>query len=96
MLFSFQAESNGKDTAASPVCLDELDKLIQTLTLDPEEEPIAKVNLALFSSYNMVSSRISGVMVSMLALSVVDHGFESRSGQTIKLVFVTSLLSPQH
>ena len=47
MLFSFQAESNGKDTPASPVCLDELDKLIQTLTLDPEEEPVAKVNLAL-------------------------------------------------
>ena len=59
MLVFFQAESNGKDTAASPVCLDELDKLIQTLTLDPEEEPVAKVNLALFSSYNMVSSRIS-------------------------------------
>jgi hypothetical protein len=43
MLFSFQAESNGKDTAASPVCLDELDKLIQTLTLDPEEEPVKKI-----------------------------------------------------
>jgi hypothetical protein len=32
-----------------------------------------------------------GVMVSMLALSAVDRGFE-----TIKLVFVTSQLSMQH
>ena len=32
-----------------------------------------------------------GVMVSMLASSAVDRGFE-----TIKLVFVTSLLSMQH
>ena len=37
-------------------------------------------------------------MVSMLALSVVDRGFQLRSGQpmTIKLVFVASPLSTQH
>ena len=33
----------------------------------------------LFCSYKY---RIGGVMVSVLASSVVDHGFESRSGQT--------------
>jgi hypothetical protein len=39
----------------------------------------------------MYVNRICGVMVSVLALSVVDRGLESRSGQTkdyIKLVFV--------
>ena len=38
-----------------------------------------------------------GVMVSMLASSAVDHGFEPRTGQTkdYKLIFVASLLSMQ-
>ena len=42
--------------------------------------------------------RISGVMVSVLTLSVVDGGFEPRLGQTkvIKLAFVASPLSTQH
>ena len=37
-------------------------------------------------------------MVSVLTPSVVDHGFEARSGQTktIKLVFVASPLNTQH
>jgi hypothetical protein len=38
-------------------------------------------------------------MVSVLALSAVDHGFKSRLGQTKDykiLVFVVSLLSTQH
>ena len=43
---------------------------------------------------------IGGVMVSVLASSdcKVDHGFKPRLGQinTIKLVFVASLLSTQH
>ena len=40
-------------------------------------------------------NRIRGVMVSVLASSAVDRGFESRSGQTktIQLVFVGSPLS---
>ena len=40
-----------------------------------------------------------GVMVSVLASSVVDRGFEPKSGQTkdyIKLVCVASPLSMQH
>jgi hypothetical protein len=39
-----------------------------------------------------------GVMVSVLASSVVDHGFEPRSGKpkNMKLVFVASTLSTQH
>ena len=43
-------------------------------------------------------NRIVGVMVSMLTLSAVDRGFESRSvkPKTIKLVFVASPLSTQH
>ena len=48
----------------------------------------------------LVVNPIGGVMVSMLALSALDRGFESRSGQIklvfIKLVFVTSPLSKQH
>jgi hypothetical protein len=44
---------------------------------------------------------ISGVMVSVLTSSMVDHGFEPRSGQTkrpktIKLVFVAFPLSTLH
>jgi len=41
---------------------------------------------------------IGGVMVSLLASSAVDRGFERRSGKptTIKLVFVASPLSTQH
>jgi hypothetical protein len=44
------------------------------------------------------SSRIGAVMVSVLASSAVDCGFEPRSGQTkdYKLVFVASPLSTQH
>jgi hypothetical protein len=42
----------------------------------------------------LVVNPIGGVMVSVLALSALDRGFESRSGQIklvfIKLVFVTS------
>ena len=34
----------------------------------------------MISSYNL--DRISGIMVSMFTLSVVDRGFEPRSGQT--------------
>ena len=43
-------------------------------------------------------NRIGGVMVSVLATCVVDHGFESMSGKTkvIKLTFLTSLASTQH
>ena len=32
--------------------------------------------------YQYLENCIGGVMVSMLALSVVDHGFKRRSGQT--------------
>ena len=32
--------------------------------------------------YSNIHNRIGGVMVSMLASSAVDRGFESRSGQT--------------
>jgi hypothetical protein len=41
---------------------------------------------------------ISGVMVRVLALCVVDRGFEPPSGQpkTIKLEFVAAPLSTQH
>ena len=42
---------------------------------------------------------IGDVMVSMLATSVIDHGFDPRSGQTKKtviLLFVASALSTQH
>ena len=44
------------------------------------------------------TNRIGGVIVSVLASSAVDRGFEPRSGQTktIQLVFVASPLSTQH
>jgi hypothetical protein len=35
-------------------------------------------------------------MVSMLTLGMVDHGFESRSGKTIKWVFVASPLRKKY
>ena len=45
-----------------------------------------------------ISNCIGGVMVSVLVPSVVDCGFEHRSGQTkdYKFVFVASPLSTQH
>ena len=39
---------------------------------------------------------IGGVMVSVLVSSVLDRGFETRSSQTKKLVFVAPPLSTQH
>ena len=42
------------------------------------------------------SDCIGGIMVSVLASSAVDCGFESRSDQTIKFVFVASPLNMQH
>ena len=46
----------------------------------------------------MKVNHVGGVMVSMLAASSVDGGFETRSSQTkdYKLVFVASPLSMQH
>ena len=43
-------------------------------------------------------NRIGDIMISVLASSAVDCGFEPRSGQTkdYKLVFVASPLSKQH
>ena len=42
-------------------------------------------------------NRIGDVVVSVLASSAVDRGFETRSGQTrLKLVCVASPLSTQH
>ena len=35
-----------------------------------------------FQIFTSVKNRIVGVMVSVLASSAVDHGFEPRSGQT--------------
>jgi hypothetical protein len=47
---------------------------------------------------NIRENRIGGIMVSVLASSAVDHGFEPRSGQTkdYKIGIVTSPLSTQH
>jgi predicted oxidoreductase len=44
-------------------------------------------------SLRQKEDRIGGVMVRVLASSAVDRGFEPRSGQTFKLVFVASPLS---
>jgi hypothetical protein len=44
----------------------------------------------------MFSNRIGGVMVSVLALSAVDRGFEPRSGQIKDYEIVASSLSTQH
>ena len=49
--------------------------------------------------YLIKKKRIGGVMVSVLASSVVDRGFKPWSGQTKDykiLVFVASALSTQH
>jgi hypothetical protein len=43
-----------------------------------------------FSTFECISTDNRGVMVSMLALSVVDHGYKPRSGETsITLVFAS-------
>jgi hypothetical protein len=43
----------------------------------------------------IISNRIGGVMVSVLASSAIDHGFESRSGQTKDYEIGISPLSTQ-
>ena len=47
---------------------------------------------------SIINDHIGGVMVSVLASSAVDRGFEPRSGQkkTVKLVCVASPQSTQH
>ena len=47
---------------------------------------------------NFISNRIGGIMVSVLASSAVDRGFEPRMGQTkdYKIGIVASPLSMQH
>ena len=42
----------------------------------------------------MTSYRIGGVMVSVLASSEVDRGFEPRSGQTYKTITFVFVASP--
>ena len=58
---------------------------------------LCKYKLSSFKLSNLMH-RIGGVMVSVLASSVVDRGFAPRSGQqkTMQLVCVASLLSTQH
>ena len=59
-----------------------------------------EVHNYIFKNYKIVNKAkcIGAVMVSVLASSAVDCGFESRSGQpkTLKLVFVASSLGTQH
>jgi hypothetical protein len=54
------------------------------------------LNWSLF--FPNITNHIGGIMVSLLASSVVEHGFEPPSGQTrtMKLIFVASPLSTQH
>jgi hypothetical protein len=47
-------------------------------------------------SFFDLRDHIGGVMISVLSPSVVDHGFGSQLGETIKCVFLASLLSTQH
>ena len=56
-----------------------------------------KCMLQLYDKFT-ISSHIGGVMISVLASSAVDRGFEHRLGQTKdkKKVFVASPLSTQH
>ena len=67
--------------------------MLQHLTLQSE----IHIGIQSFSSPEM--NHIGGVMVSILASSAVDFGFEPQSGQTtdyVKLVFVASLPTMQH
>jgi hypothetical protein len=53
----------------------------------------------IINTFNIIKNHIDGVMVNVLTLSGVDHGFEPMSGQpkTIKsVVYVASPLSMQH
>ena len=45
---------------------------------------------------SLISNRIGGVMVSVLASSVVDHGFESWSGQTKDYMIGICYFSVKH
>jgi hypothetical protein len=67
--------------------------------LCPFEESFGKKKLHLKTIIFFFQNPIGGVMVSVLASSAVDRGFEPRSGQTkdlMKLVFVASPLGTQN
>ena len=56
-------------------------------------------NFSVIHGYGILTpypNHISGVMVSVLALSAVDRGFEFRSGQTKDYICVASPLSTQN
>ena len=52
----------------------------------------------MLDNFPLFVSHIAGVMVSVPALSKIDHGFEPRPGKkrTIKLVFAASPWLPQN
>ena len=71
---------------------------IQINTIQTEGEKYNLILEVLINTFKGTLNRIGGVMVSVLASSAVDRGFEPDrvKPKTIKLVFVASPLSTQH
>ena len=71
---------------------------IQINSIQTEGEKYNLILEVLINTFKGTLNRIGGVMVSVLASSAVDCGFEPDrvKPKTIKLVFVASPLSTQH
>ena len=71
---------------------------IQINSIQTEGEKYNLILEVLINTFKGTLNRIGGVMVSVLASSAVDRGFEPDrvKPKTIKLVFVASPLSTQH
>ena len=73
-----------------------LNSIVPEVTIKCEQDPLVYIY---YNVLLLVYNRIGGVMVSMLASSVVDRVFDLTDRvklKTIKLVSVASLLSTQH
>jgi hypothetical protein len=71
-------------------------KQSMTFTLRPSQFVITVIHISLFNHLLWIYNRINGVMVSVLAVSVVDRGFEPWSGQTKDYKIGTCCLSTKH
>ena len=67
-----------------------------TFTVRPSQFVITVIHISLFNLLLWIYNRINGLLVSVLASSVVDRGFEPRSGQTKDYKIGTCCFSAKH
>ena len=55
---------------------------ISTFHINTKDAVVYQIRISVITCFTIIGNRIGGVMVSVLVSSVVDRGFEPRSGQT--------------